>query len=528
MSFLQRLKQNLGLFAIMAGGICFRLLGIDRPFLGNFSSYQTLWAMMARFMAREHFLDLLNIKLNVLIMGKPSLHLLAYPVSAFVAAVPYAVFGGSLEVWGRLQAVFFSILTVVVLYFFVKKILNKTIALTAAFIYAFSPVSIIYGQSFMDEACSVFLVVLALYMLYSDYERPSLWRFFVSAFAASFAVLSRIHTLYLLIPAAYIFYLSYGRLFFLKPKCIFYACLVLFIPFLWYGYTLYATLCYDNVYTNMFVQMLYTKGRQLAYLSSFNFYKTLLDYVSGIDFTPLGFVALIAGIVAMAGRPRYERGFFYAWLGTVILFFLILPQKVMDHNFYTLHLIPVGSVFAALSFSELLTLEFWGVRRTKVVLSIGAIGIFLLLSFRYTLHPLRVISPESMNVQKAAEEIRRITGEDDRIIAARGAAGDLLYYCDRKGWLFSLANESANVSKWFAINRWDKLSPAERERRNEAAKDPVSYLEYLKGEGARYFVVSYPPEFLALKNFSAYMSGHYRQLSSEPERYLIFDLGERR
>lgn len=528
MGLLQKLKQNLALIFIVAGGICFRLLGFKQPFLGNFSSYQTLWAMMARFMAREHFLDLLNVKLNVLMAGKPSLHLLAYPVSAFVAAIPYAIFGGSLELWGRLQAVFFSILTVAVLYFFVKKIFTKTIALAAAFIYAFSPVSVIYGQSFMDEACSVFLVVLALYMLYNDYERSSPWRFLISAFAASFAVLCRIHTLYLLIPAAYIFYLSYGRLFFLRPKPILYVLIVLFIPFLWYGYTLYATLCYDNVYTNMFVQMLYTKGRQLTYFLSFNFYKTLFDYVSGIDFTPLGFVALIIGIVAMAGRPQHERGFLYAWLGAVMLLFLILPQKVTDHNFYTLHLIPVGSVFAALSFSELLTLKFWGVQRTKILLCIGAIGIFLLLSFRYTLHPLTVILPENKEVLKAAKEIQRITGKDDRIVAARGTAGDLLYYCDRNGWSFSLVNKGDNTSKWFIINRWDKLSDAECKRRNEAAKDPVSYLEYLRGEGARYFVVSYPPEFLALKTFSSYMDGHYRQLSPEPERYLIFDLGERR
>jgi hypothetical protein len=46
-----------------------------------------MYPPMARFMARENFTDLLNVKFNLLMSGKPALHLLAYPFASLAAAI---------------------------------------------------------------------------------------------------------------------------------------------------------------------------------------------------------------------------------------------------------------------------------------------------------------------------------------------------------------------------------------------------------------------------------------------------------
>ena len=86
---------------------------------------------------------------------------------------------------------------------------NRAFGLIAAGVYAISPVSVIYGQSFMNEAAGVFLVVLALYAFLRGREdgAPRWW--ITGILAGSMAIVSRINSAYLFLP---VLFLNYGFL----------------------------------------------------------------------------------------------------------------------------------------------------------------------------------------------------------------------------------------------------------------------------------------------------------------------------
>ncbi|MFH1422773.1 MAG: hypothetical protein ABIH42_08700, partial [Planctomycetota bacterium] len=370
-------------------------------------------------------------------------------------------------------------------------------------------------------------VVLVFYFLLKDMERPAKSNLIAAALFGGLSIFIRIHTVYLFLPAAYLFYRKYGPKFIINVRFLSYCVLTLIIPVAWFSYTYYATVNFDNIYTNMFVQMIYATNNNLSYYVQPDFYRTVMDYLSGICFTPLGFAAFVLGLLFMIKMKCKDKIFLYSWFFTIVLLIFTFPQKITDHNFYLLHMLPVGSIFAGVAVARVTKLDFFKERANRNIFYTVMVVGFLLFSFRYFAHPVMKNVPKNEGVLRAARAINEITDSDDLIIASRGEAGDLLYYCDRNGWSFSLA-ERDNLGDWIAINKWDKLSAEEQARRNEAFMDHIKHLEYLRENGAEYFVASYPPEFYENGVFAEYMMKNYKNISENTDEYLIFDLRKKK
>jgi hypothetical protein len=135
----------LALVALLALTAGVRLPGITRPLLGNFATKNVMYAMIARNWA-EGRAGILYPTLDCMVGGERSLHMLEFPVSAYLTGGLWRLFGGSLDVWGRGTAVGFSVASVAVLFLLVRRWHGPTAALGAACVLALSPVSIIYGH----------------------------------------------------------------------------------------------------------------------------------------------------------------------------------------------------------------------------------------------------------------------------------------------------------------------------------------------------------------------------------------------
>ena len=99
--------------------------------------YQTVNAMMARFFMESNFANLFYPQVNVLINGKPGLLLLAYPLNALIAALLNTFLGGSLDFWGRFQAVLFFAGAAIYLYKLCAQLLDKRLALASMIVFSF-------------------------------------------------------------------------------------------------------------------------------------------------------------------------------------------------------------------------------------------------------------------------------------------------------------------------------------------------------------------------------------------------------
>ncbi len=516
--------MNSFIILVLVFSALIRSLAITKPLLGNFSSYQTVWAMMARFMEREGFRDLLNVKVNILVNGQPGLHLLSYPLASLVAALLHRLGGGSLDFWGRFQAVLFSVSSIPFFYGLVKRLWGERIARVSTFVYAFSPVNVIYGQSFMNEACAMFFSLASLYGLLIGFDREGGGPFILSGWLMGVAVLARLHLAHLYLPVGYLFFVRFGPRFPLNRKFLIYFLASLILPLAWYGYAHVAASRYDHIYYDLSMQGNFVKRGLTDHFFGSAFYEKFLDIVSRMDFTPIGLSFFILGLFSSRAFP--ERSFLCLWLASVLIYFVPLSDKVINENFFTLPLVPVGSVFVGMGFEA--------AREGLARLAPGRAGkapaafcgfftlAFLLFSVRAFIHPLRSNPKEDENLIEVAQEVRQMVPPDKTLIAARGSAPDLLYYCDRNGWPFYLARQKDFRPKYM-VTQWGRLSPERRLAIEQARGEARLWLEFLRREGADYFVASNREEFFREKEFSEYLQGHFQQISTKKD-FILFDL----
>ncbi|HVX61927.1 MAG TPA: glycosyltransferase family 39 protein, partial [Pirellulales bacterium] len=141
-----------------------RLPGVNRPLLGNFSTKNLTYAMIARNWG-EGRASLWRPTMDCLVGGQRGLHLLELPVSAYLSGTAWRLCGGSLDAWGRLASVAFSVGAVALRFSLVRRWHGQAAAYGAGLALALSPAAIIFGQSFMLEASLVFFMMASFWAL---------------------------------------------------------------------------------------------------------------------------------------------------------------------------------------------------------------------------------------------------------------------------------------------------------------------------------------------------------------------------
>lgn len=446
-----------GLLALTA---VVRLLGITRPLLGNFATKNCVYAMIARNWA-EGRAGLFCPTVDVLKGGSRSWHMLEFPVSAYLSGGLWKLLGGSLDTWGRATAVAFSVASVAIMFLFVRRRHGHSAATAAALTLALAPVSIIYGQSFMLEASLVFFTLATFYALdrWLDAGDRSFglvahlnptdglgarqirrdgplgrigWLLAVAA-CLGLLLLTKIYMLVVLLPLAgevFRWQLTTGR----RPRCAVLAVLlVAIIPAaFWYAFA-YRTASSEGPFAErIFYSVRQSADAQLtAYrlLSSADFYRQILDDLTGVVLTPIGFVLALVGLLDRQWRQHA------VWLLAMVLLVAALPRKFGEMNYYYMAVLPPLCIMAGLGWQVIRERVRPGPTNLRSVPAVaGLLLVALLLSFRYAVRPAFATPQEDRGVLEAARLVRQLTAEDELVVTMHGTAIDLLYYCRRPGW----------------------------------------------------------------------------------------------
>ncbi|NLE62075.1 MAG: phospholipid carrier-dependent glycosyltransferase, partial [Planctomycetes bacterium] len=149
------------MLVLLVFATAYRSLGITRPLVGNFSTKSVIYGMIARNWA-EGRAGLFYPTMDVLVGGQRSLHMLEFSVSAQLTGALWKWFGGSLDVWGRATSVAFMAAAILLLVALAGVRHGQAAALGAGLSLALSPISVVYGQTFMLDA-SIVLFTLAVF-----------------------------------------------------------------------------------------------------------------------------------------------------------------------------------------------------------------------------------------------------------------------------------------------------------------------------------------------------------------------------
>ncbi len=508
-------------FFILLGAAALRCIGLDRPLLGNFAVYQTAQAMISRFFIENHFSTWLYPQVNVLSNGKPGLLLLYYPVASFLAAVLHQITHLPLEILGRLQAIVFFLLASTYLYKLVKKTNDSRTAFFSLLIFAILPLTIIYGRSFQNEMATIFFSLFFLYQTLQAFELPGPGRIFLAAAGWTFVLLTRPNNLHLLAPVFFSLFFSDGPgLSFRRKSAVTAGVLFLgaLLPAFWYWHLWKVTEETNNIYSTMFAQLAVRSSFISSLALSVDFYRDLLDMLMGLVLTPPGFTFGLWGI--WIGIRHFKRyGFYLLWTLAFFAGALLIPRKLVDHNFYWLHFVVA---FVPLVSAGLLD---W-VDRLEEKSKKSALLLFILamavISCRYSLNPAFVIPKSDQTIPALGKKLQAMTSKEKDRIVVQGTHS-LLYYADRWGYTLSFTPKS-EISDYLTSANWEKLSEKQWKERIEAGYQPSNQLEYLmKWEGATHLAVSDLPAFEAARDFAEYIRSHYPKIYEGPEG-IVFQL----
>ncbi len=442
---------------LMAGLLLLTLMvrvpGITRPLVGNFATKNVVYAMIARNWA-EGRSTFLYPTLDCLAGGHRSLHMLELPCSAFLTGWLWKTLGGSLDVWGRATAIGFCLGSVSVLFCLVRRRHGPIAAAGAATALAISPVSIVYGQSFMLEASLVFFTVGTVWCL--DHWLAGGRRAWLptAALCLALLLLTKIYMLVMLLPLAAMILRrmpdapangdagirgradagtrrrgdARGNV--AQCRCLSAAVLTLaLIPAAaWYAHAARtatdSTLKQRVYYSVLDSAEVHRPPHPLLW--SPDFYRQILDDLAGVVLTPLGLSLAVAGLL----HPAWRR--YLPWLLATALLVAALPLKFHQMNYYWMAALPPLTILIGLGWQQVHDRLALGPSAVAVVLAAA-----LLFSLRYAVRPAMITPAADRAVVPAGRAIQRLTPADEPVATMHGSGIDLLYYCRRPGWALS-------------------------------------------------------------------------------------------
>jgi hypothetical protein len=484
-----------GLLIVLAASFLVKIPALHQALVGHFGSYEATLAMMAEMFDWSAPLTLLLPRTFMIIDGRPAMELLYYPFSSLAAAVLNHFAGLPVDFGGRLQAALFVLGGTGFFFLSVRRILGGGIALLSTVLFVFSPMVLISGISFQNEAAGLFFLLVSFWLL-SRSGGP--WQDCVAGLFFSLAIVARLHFIVCL-PAFLWMWLVRGPRISGLIAFVFGAVLPLGG---WLAFV-YALSGEANVTTSIFGQA--GEGRILFHplLHASSFYERVWDTLMGPWLTPVIAPFVILGFF----QANRGSGVFKIWLLGCLGLIALLPQKVFDHPFYLVAGVPAAAALAAVGLASVFN------ERTRFAAAVLMV-FFFASSARYAVPPAIFSRVDGARIRAIGERVQKLTEPADRIAAAYGASCSLLYYAHRKGWSFDL--EMAN-------------HPLERQKRHERLirngyGDPVKWLEYLKGQGARYLVVSEPGLLRRQKNFFNYLEREYAPVPGTGKDFRMYDL----
>jgi len=463
-----RCRAPLGklLVAIWTLAVAARLVFINQPYVDHWSWRQSDVAAIARNFFEYGFR-----------FGYPQIDWAGgsagyvgteFPILPFLAAICYK-FAGIHEWIGRSQSVIFFAISLPFFFLLVREIFDGTTAIWATFFYAFAPLNIFAGRSFMPDVPSLSLGIIGLYFFLRWLRDLKMTPFYLAAIAISLSILIKVTSIVIAAPILYLVvaegadlgsaqapYVWGSRSRRQRLQLAAFGAIAVLPSVAWYWH---ARQIAERFYPYHFF------GAGGVRLESFSWYWDIAQQTTTSSLTPiLAILALIGLFVA----PRGKFGCLFDWWLAAMVLFVLAVGYGNRHPWYQLPLVPITAAFAGAgcAFFESKISS----RVAVVALSILLAGSFAILAFLYV-RPLYESS--AAQLRDAGLELNKLTAGDALIVAVDGGNPTIFYYAKRKGWHFLEQNGIYDGNP-------------------KNSQQAIADLERLRRQGATHFVFTTP------------------------------------
>jgi 4-amino-4-deoxy-L-arabinose transferase-like glycosyltransferase len=391
-----------------------------------------------------------------------------FPVLPFLAAICYK-FAGIHEWIGRSQSVIFFAISLPFFFLLVREIFDGTTAIWATFFYAFAPLNIFAGRSFMPDVPSLGLGIIGLYFFLRWLRDRKPAPFYLAAIAISLSILIKVTSIVIAAPILYLVvakgadlgsaqarYVRGSRSQRQRVQLAAFAAIAVLPSVAWYWH---AHQIAERFYPHHFF------GAGGVRLESFSWYLDIAQQTATSSLTPvLAILALIGLFVA----PRGRFGCLFDWWLAAMVLFVIAVGYGNRHPWYQLPLVPIAAAFAGAgcAFFE-----------SKISSRVAVVALLTLLAASFAILAFSYVRPlyesSAAQLRDAGLELNKLTASDALIVAVDGGNPTIFYYAKRKGWHFLEQNGIYDGNP-------------------KNSQQAIADLERLRRQGATHFVFTTP------------------------------------
>ncbi len=474
---------------VFAGAFFFRVYQLDLPIVEPYNSLsrQAIVATVARNFY-QHGFNFFYPEIDENGPG-PYLYNAEMPVYSYLMALMYLMAGGAREWASRLVSVLFSMGSLAFVYLFLRRLYDARHALPALVFLAFSPLYLAVSRALQPEAAMMFASTGTLYFLYLHYETGKARFLALSALLMAFAVATKVHSLYLFLPALYLAW-RYRGASFLRDHAHWAYLAAALAPLVWYYFMWKAGVDDPRLIYRPydFVKNRGPEGVSYWALFAPSFLRPVAKYFVFHLLTPLGVVLAAAGLFSKA--PEKNK-VFYAWLAASVVYVIFFWRILIDHSYYQ---IPLAPPLAFLMGKGWVLLG-ERVPRKTLWASLALLGVLSAANAGYFYRGIYFIPEPQRRIVATGEAVQRLTPPDSLVVASYDTGTIQLYYCNRKGWAFYV--------------------------RPHAAESLIVEMELLRAQGADYYVIASAKVLDDAPGLESYLRSRYSVVDETDGRLLV-------
>jgi 4-amino-4-deoxy-L-arabinose transferase-like glycosyltransferase len=404
--------------AISILAIAVRLIFINQPYIDHWSWRQSDVAAIARNFSDKGF----HFAYPQIDWAGNSTGYVGteFPILPFLAAICYK-FAGVREWIGRSQAVILFGISLPFFFLLVREIFGGAGATWATFFYAFTPLNVFAGRSFMPDVPSLSLALIGLYFFLRWVQGGKSLPLLLASVTISLSILIKVTSVVIGAPLLFVVFQKWRWNFVRRPELWLFAAVALLPSVAWYWHAY-------QIAEKFYPHHLFGEGG--IRIENFSWYWKIAHVTATSSLTPVLSTMAIIGLLVPQSRDRRYSGLFHWWLAAMLLF-VVAAGYGNRHPWYQLSLVPIAAALAGAACAFI----------SSKIASCAAVAVFSILfagSFAVPayLYVRPLYESSAAQLRDAGLELSKITPPDALIVAADTGDPTIFYYAKRKGWHF--------------------------------------------------------------------------------------------
>ncbi len=423
------------LFFILTIAFAFRLYKINIPLADLHSWRQVDTAAVTRNFVKNgvdlfhpKYDDLSNVQSRI--NNPEGYRMVEFPIYNTITAFFYKSLPiVSLEIWGRLITVFFSLIIIAIIYYLLLKENGRLSAVFAAFVYAVFPFFVFFSRVILPETTALAFTMLAIFFFYlnsngKEKKYVSFIYYLLSIIFFTISLLIKPTIIFYVFPIVVLFYRKYKHNIIKKLDFYLYF-IITFIPLIYWRFYIknfpegipYSDWLFTSVNTSQGLRSILFRPSFFRWI----FFERINNLILG------GYLTLffILGIIA-----KQKKYFLLSFVFSALAYILTFQGGNLQHEYYQVLILPVLAMMVGLGVSFVFD------RKKEFISPIFiSVAVFFIFAFSFYFSYFKVIDyyVYSQELVQEANIINSLTLPDDKIVTDRTGDTTLLYLSNRRG-----------------------------------------------------------------------------------------------